>query len=224
MDMLIDGRPAPASRSAGAKGEFLLPRDVPIWLAARPWLDVRSNDEHTLISYRLALALLDRHKEADDAVVLPAILLHDVGWKVFPPEKIVLAVGPNAKYPELQRQHEIEGARIARAELEQLDCHVDIDRVVAIIDGHDTRKAALSLEDAIMKDADKLWRFTGHGIATIGDWFGIAPKDTVAMLESFVLPSLITDTGRIMAAALLAEGAAAASMAGLLALRKCDHG
>jgi hypothetical protein len=223
MDMFIDGRPVPASSGAGAMSEFLHSRDVPIWLAARPWLDVRSNDEHTLISYRLGLALLDRHKEADDAVVLPAILLHDVGWKVFPPEKIVLAVGPNAKYPELQRQHEIEGARIARAELQRLDRHLDIDRVIAIIDGHDTRKAALSLEDAIMKDADKLWRFTGHGIATIGDWFGTAPKDTLAMLENFVLPSLITDAGRIMAAALLAEGEAAASITGLLGLKECRH-
>jgi hypothetical protein len=202
---------------------FLLPRDIPVWLAARPWLDVRSNDEHTLISYRLGLALLDQHEAADSAIVLPAILLHDVGWKMFPPEKLALAVGPNAKYPELQRQHEIEGARIARAELERLGGRIDIDRVIAIIDGHDTRKEALSLEDALMKDADKLWRFTGHGIATIGSWFGSEPKDTVAMLRDFVLPSLITDTGRVMAASLLAEGAAAAWMSDLLLLETCDH-
>lgn len=203
---------------------FLLPRDVPIWLAARPWLDVRSNDEHTLISYRLGRALLDLHVEADSAIVLPAILLHDVGWKMLPPEKLALAVGPNAKHPEFQRQHEIEGARIARAELERLDLYVDIDRVVAIIDGHDTRKGALSLEDALMKDADKLWRFTGHGIATIGAWFGSNPKDTVTMLEDFVVPSLISHAARVMAAALLAEGAAAAWMRDLLAMETCDHG
>ena len=46
--------------------------------------------------------------------MLPAVLLHDVGWKMFPEEKLAYAVGPNAKYPELQREHEIEGARIAR--------------------------------------------------------------------------------------------------------------
>ena len=93
--------------------------------------------------------------------MLPAILLHDVGWKMFPPERLAHAVGPNARYPELQRQHEIEGARIARAELKRLALRrIDIDRVIAIIDGHDTRKDALSLEDALMKDADKLWRFT----------------------------------------------------------------
>ena len=221
MDRFIDGGPMPGgARQSG----FLLPRDVPIWLAARPWLDVRSNDEHTLIAYRLGQALLGIHPAADAAVVLPAILLHDVGWKMFPPDRLALAIGPNAKYPELQRQHEIEGARIARAALTQLDLpHVDIGRVIEIIDGHDTRKAPLSLEDALMKDADKLWRFTGHGIATIGGWFGSEQKDTVAMLEDFVLPSLLTEAGRAMAAALLAEGAAAAWMKDLMTIEGTSH-
>jgi hypothetical protein len=144
---------------------FLEPDDYAIWLQAKHWLNVRSNDEHTLISYRLARALLRRHPEAGDRIVLPAILLHDVGWKMFPEEKLALAVGPNAKYPELQRAHEVEGARIARDILDALTIPIiETGRVIEIIDGHDTRKHALSLEDALMKDADKLWRFTDHGV------------------------------------------------------------
>jgi len=198
---------------------FLMARDVPIWLAARPWLDVRSNDAHTLISYRLGQALLKLHRGADDAVVLPAILLHDVGWKMFPQDMLAQAVGPNARYPELQRQHEIEGARIAGAELRRLAIPgLDVARIVEIIDGHDTRKHALSREDALMKDADKLWRFTPHGVTTIGGWFGTAPKDTLAMLEDFVLPSLLTDAGKAMAEALLAADSASAWMDDLMAL------
>ena len=92
---------------------FLREADLPIWLAARPWLDVRSNDEHTLISYRLGQALLRVYPDVDPSVVLPAILMHDVGWKKFPPEQLAHAVGPNPKYPELQRAHEIEGVKIA---------------------------------------------------------------------------------------------------------------
>ena len=38
-----------------------------------------------------------------------------------------------------------------------------------------------------MKDADKLWRFSPHGIATIGSWYDMPARETVAMLESFVL-------------------------------------
>jgi CRISPR/Cas system-associated endonuclease Cas3-HD len=56
-------------------------RDHTLWKAAKPWLNVRSNDEHTLISYALGQALLALIEEADEAVVLPAILLHDTGWK-----------------------------------------------------------------------------------------------------------------------------------------------
>ena len=93
-----------------------------------------------LIAYRIGQALLKRHPEADERIVLPAVLLHDVGWKMFPEEKLAYAVGPNAKYPELQREHEIEGARIAREILDHLTIpKVDIGRVVEIINGHDTR-------------------------------------------------------------------------------------
>ena len=40
-----------------------------------------------------------------------------------------------------------------------------------IVDGHDSRPEALSLEDAIVKDADKLWRFTESGVRVChGGW------------------------------------------------------
>jgi hypothetical protein len=63
-----------------------------------------------------------------------------------------------------------------------------------------------------MKDADKIWRFTAHGIDRLCTWFETSPRETVAMLESFVLPKLITQTGRTMARALLADGVAVAWM------------
>ena len=192
---------------------ILIESDIPIWRAAKPWLDVRSNDEHTLISYRLGRALLRAHPEVDDRIVLPAILLHDVGWRVFPEELLAKAVGPAAKYPELQRAHEIESVRIARTELNRLAApNIDIDRVIAIIDGHDTRPQAHSPEDALMKDADKLWRFTTHGIDKLCIWFETPEKETVAMLESYVLPQLLTETAKTMAQAMLADGFAIAWM------------
>ena len=201
----------------GSHDGFLRDEDLPVWLAARPWLDVRRNDEHTLISYRLGQALLRIYRDVDAAVVLPTILMHDVGWKRFPPEQLAQAVGPNPRYPELQRAHEIEGVKIATEALDRLAIPRPLrDRILAIIDGHDTRKTATSQEDAVMKDADKLWRFTAHGITTIGGWFDMSAKETVAMLESFVLPSMLTDAGRVMAEALIATGEAGAWMDDLL--------
>lgn len=196
---------------------FLRQQDLPIWLAAQPWLDVRSNDAHTLISYRLGQALLRIHPELDESVVLPAILMHDVGWKKFPIEQLAQAVGPNPKYPELQRAHEIEGVKIAREAFAALAIPgLQTDRILEIIDGHDTRRLAISPEDATMKDADKLWRFTAHGIATIGGWYGMPVRETVAMLENFVLPSMLTDAGKAMAQALIAAGEASAWLDDLL--------
>ena len=203
---------------------FLVPRDVPLWLAARPWLDVRSNDEHTLISYRLAQALLKAIPEADEAVVLPAVLLHDTGWKMMPKEKLALAVGPKPQFPELQREHEIAGVAIARDILSHLNLGLDDAQILEIIDGHDTRKTAISLNDAVMKDADKLWRFTSHGVATISGWFETPAKATLAMLEDFVMPSFLTDTGKTMASALLAEGMATAYLEDLMTLKEDHHG
>lgn len=180
--------------------ETLDVRDLPLWHEARAYLDVRSNDVHTLVAYGLARALCAEHPDANPAVVLPAILLHDVGWKRVDPALLSEAVGPNAKHPELVRVHEIEGVRIARAILERHRPEgVDIDEVLAIIDTHDTVKTARSLNDAMVKDADKGWRFTPHGVVTIAGWFDDTQAATLDMLEDFVLPSMLTDAGRAMA-------------------------
>ena len=187
--------------------DTLLPRDETLWLEAKTYLDVRSNDVHTLISYRLARALCAEHPDANLSVVLPAILLHDVGWKRADPALLTAAVGPNPTRPDLVRQHEIDGVEIAGDILRRRRPEgVDIDAVLAIIDRHDTFKTATSLDDALVKDADKVWRFTPHGVATIGGWFGAPAGETLAMLEDFVLPSVLTNAGRHMARGFLAAG------------------
>ena len=110
--------------------DTLLPRDVPLWEEARKFLDVRSNDVHTLISYRLARTLLAEHEGADEAIVLPAILLHDVGWKKIDPDHLADAVGPDATRPELVRDHEVFGVIIAQDILRRHEPQgVDIDAV-----------------------------------------------------------------------------------------------
>jgi hypothetical protein len=194
----------------------MTPRDTALWQAAKPWLDVRSNDEHTAIAYHLGRALLDLIPDAEEAVVLPAILLHDTGWKMMPPEKLVRAVGPKPEFPELQRDHEVASVRIGQEILERLALGLNNAAILAIVDGHDTVRTARSVNDAVMKDADKLWRFTPHGVRTIGGWFQSPPADTLAMLQDFVLPSFLTAPGRAMAGAFLAEAQAMLAMDDLM--------
>lgn len=183
----------------------LLPRDLPLWQDARPFLDVRSNDVHTLISYAIARALLAEHPGVAESTVLPAILLHDVGWKRIDPALMLDAVGPNPTRKELVREHEIHSVAIAGEILRRhRPAGVDIDAVLAIIDRHDTLREASSPEDALVKDADKAWRCTPHGIATICGWFNAGAEEITAMLEDFVLPQMLTTPGRAMARASLA--------------------
>jgi HD domain len=182
-------------------------KDIPIWQAARPYLDVRSNDEHTLYSYALLKRLIEYTPEGDADVLLPAILLHDTGWKMIPADKILHAFGPNNKYPELTRQHELEGVAIAEKILTELRYpSVTIDKITAIIDGHDTTKTARSLDDALLKEADKLWRYTPHGIKTIQGWFEISKNEVLDILEDYVLPTILTEKGKILAKTFLSVG------------------
>ena len=181
-------------------------RDIPLWTDAKPYLDVRNNDEHTLVAYGLAQALLDEIPEAEESVVLPAILLHDVGWKRIDPDLLLDAIGKNPTRKDLVRDHELYGVEIAREILEKhRPDGVDIEAVLAIIDGHDTIKEARSLNDAVMKDADKGWRTTPHGMRIIRGWYNWSAIEYVDALEKVSLPFMLTDPGRAISKGLIAS-------------------
>ena len=68
-----------------------------IYRKAAPYLDTRQNDIHVSLSCDFARRLLAHYPKADEKIVLPAIVLHDVGWKMVPEEKQLNAFGPKAK-------------------------------------------------------------------------------------------------------------------------------
>lgn len=173
---------------------------------AAPYLDTRQNDIHVPLSYTFALRLLNHYPEADKEIVLAATLLHDVGWKVVPEDKQRGAFGPNVTDNEAQRLHEVEGARIAKEILESLKFSEEkTSRVTAIIDGHDTRQEALSLEDSLVKDADKLWRYTPIGVKIDHKRFGIEWDPYISYLETMVGQWFFTPEARKMAVEALTE-------------------
>lgn len=179
---------------------LLRDEDLAMWNAALPYLDVRNNDEHTLVAYGLAKALLELIPEADENIVLPAILLHDVGWKKIDPDLLLLAIGKNPTRKDLVRDHEVYGVEIARDIIASHgNSDIDVEAILAIIDGHDTNKTALSINDAIVKDADKGWRATAHGMRIIRGWYDISVMEYVETLEAVSLPFMLTDAGRAMA-------------------------
>jgi len=134
-----------------------------IFRLAKPYLRTRQNDIHTLISYGCALKLL-RLVRADENIVLPAVLLHDLGWSRVPEELQITAFGPGSANKDLNRVHEVEGAKMAAEILRQLDFPEGAVReITAIIEGHDSRPRALSANDMLVKDSDKLWRYSFKG-------------------------------------------------------------
>ena len=176
-----------------------------IWEQARGLLLVRSNDAHTLYSLALAASLLEKRPEANAKVVLPAIMLHDIGWSQIDPGEVLSAIAPGAGRTDLVVHHEKEGARLATEILGSLGVdEATTSPIIAIIDGHDTRSDAINAEDEIVKDADKLWRLTPHGLDTIMDWFGLRRDQALELAASRVLGRLFTPEADTVARALIA--------------------
>lgn len=150
-----------------------------IWRRAKPYLDTRYNDVHTEISIEFATILLEK-EGGDEDVVVPAIILHDVGWKRIPESEHHKGYGPEIKSLDVQKKHELESVHIAKRILEELRYDKDkIHEILQIIEGHDTRKVSRSLNESIVKDADKLWRFSREGFRIDCDRFNLKPVERV---------------------------------------------
>lgn len=170
-----------------------------IYEKAEPFLQTRFNALHTRISYHLA-AILVKKIGADPEVVFPAILLHDIGWSMIPESQRADAFGPNIKKPEIQRLHETEGARMAGEILIELEYpDTRIREIKKIITGHDTRPDSLNLNDAVVKDADKLWRYSSEGFAIDCERFGKTPRENLIWLIENLQKWFLTDDAKIMA-------------------------
>lgn len=173
-----------------------------IYRLAEPYWQTRSNEVHVPASYRLAQELLAAHPEADPDIVLPAILLHDVGYMVVPSEDHLkgLAGAISGWEPDITRRHEIQGAALAGEILGQLGWDPKRTRAIqVIVDGHDTRLEALSVEDQLVKDADKLWRYTPTAMRICHVWVKRTPADYLDWVQSEIDNWLFTDAARALA-------------------------
>jgi HD superfamily phosphodiesterase len=172
---------------------------------AEPYLRTRMNAIHTELSTRFAYQLLET-EAGDEDIVIPAILLHDVGWSQVPEEFQLKAFGPRMTLPEWNRVHELEGVRIAREILEEVGYDPrKTEEILAIIEGHDSRKEALSLNDKLVKDADKLWRYAREGVEINSRRYDYSFKEYLERLRSQLPVWFLTEAGRQIAEAELVE-------------------
>ena len=170
-----------------------------IYQFAKPYLSTRHNDVHTEMSMQFAYQLMSA-EGGQESIVIPAIILHDVGWKKVPEELHLKAFGPKATMPELNRVHEVEGVKIAKDILEKVNYDVEeMTQILEIIGGHDSRKQSISLNDRIVKDADKLWRFSREGFDIDNERFGESYAVGLNRLRKYLPVWFFTSTARKLA-------------------------
>jgi HD superfamily phosphodiesterase len=170
-----------------------------IWRLAKPFLETRDNVIHTQVACSFARKLLAA-EGGNEAVVIPAVILHDVGWKSVPEDLQLKAFGPGANNKEINRIHEVEGARVAAEILSKIGYDLALTQeIVEIVRGHDSRKVPLSLNDKIVKDSDKLWRFSAEALEVDPKRFGVDPAVHVRWLGLQIDKWFFTPTGKRLA-------------------------
>jgi HD superfamily phosphodiesterase len=184
-----------------------LSRYDPVWREAEPYMRARKNDVHIPISFHWAQRLLDHYTEADRDVCSLAILLHDIGWYSIDMDRIITEGfrSDNILQSDVRYLHEEEGVRLGTQVLRATGWSDEIiAQVCEIIDGHDTRPDPRHLNDRVVRDADKLWRYDVTGISVAADWFGVTPG-AYADRVGAELDKLETDLGRKLAEDTLTE-------------------
>ena len=137
-----------------------------IWELAQPYQDKREDTGHAETSLKYARQLLTLGQGNED-VVIPAIILHDVGYSQLPEERRMQIFDRNAKDEDrrtVQYEHQVESVKLAIKILREVQYPADLtDEILDIISQHDTRKGFISNNEGIVRDADKLWRTSKEG-------------------------------------------------------------
>ncbi|OGJ19950.1 hypothetical protein A3K73_03245 [Candidatus Pacearchaeota archaeon RBG_13_36_9] len=137
-----------------------------IWKKAEEMQDLRDDKGHakTVLEFAEKLAEIFR---ADKKIVIPAAIFHDTGY--FGMDKNSLKELMAGKLSEeeakiLKEEHMKEGAKLAEEILKELEYNPQlIGTIVKIIRYHDSESECSSIEEKIVRDADKLWRFSKIG-------------------------------------------------------------
>ncbi|MGD8984736.1 MAG: HD domain-containing protein [Desulfobacteraceae bacterium] len=169
---------------------------------AEPYLTTRGDLLHTQVAHECALLLMEK-EGGDRRIVEPAIILHDVGWSRLDPEEIKGAFGVRAAgetAARINRVHELGGAVIAGELLEELEYDPSlIDQIIPIVERHDSGHEPKSLEEKLVKDADKLWRFSQVGYRNEMERQKLTPLERYQFLVKNLPSWFFTKTAREIA-------------------------
>jgi putative nucleotidyltransferase with HDIG domain len=128
--------------------------------------DLRNDEGHALVVTKFA-GRLCKKLDADKSIVIPAAILHDMGYYGMDKELITrLMEGklPLEMAKKIKEQHMERGEKFAEKILKDANYESKlIEIIVRIIKNHDSDKECFCIEEKIVRDADKLWRFSDLG-------------------------------------------------------------
>ncbi|NDV19033.1 HD domain-containing protein [Pseudodesulfovibrio sp. JC047] len=137
-----------------------------IWEKALPYQDKRDDAGHAFITLEFAKQLVDLEQGKAD-VILPAIILHDTGWSQLSRAEWLVVFDTDST-PEqemvVRLRHQEESVKIAQRVLQEMEYpSIQTVEILEIIAEHDTRQGFISKNEGLVRDADKLWRFSKTG-------------------------------------------------------------
>lgn len=139
-----------------------------IWELALPYQDKRDDKEHAEITTSYALRLLES-EEGNENVIVPAIILHDIGWSQLTNDEKMAIFDHSATKDEklgVRYKHQDASVNLGKDILNQINYpQTLIEEILDIISQHDTREGFISQNEGLVRDADKLWRFSKTGFA-----------------------------------------------------------
>jgi len=166
---------------------------IKIWKESRQFQGARGflDKKHGIFVFCAAKELCALIPNANNEVVIPAAIMHDIGYSRCSDEELI-AVNEmrNGRLGELcdlaKRNHMVYGAEMAQAILDRVNYDPRlIDSIVGIIARHDLQDDCISLDESIVRDADKVWRYTRYALAN-----KTSPAQNIAQVYRYFLENL----------------------------------
>lgn len=155
---------------------------------------------HIKTASQLAMDIISK-EGGNERIIIPAVILHDTGWHLFSYEEEKKARRITRKLDEIEltHKHEVESSCIAEKILSDINYPDDEKaQILRIITYHDTKTMPESKEDAIVKDADRLSRYTPECFEMFCNKLDKTKEEFFEILNLHIENWLHTDTAKFL--------------------------
>ncbi|MFT4312911.1 MAG: HD domain-containing protein [Candidatus Woesearchaeota archaeon] len=150
-----------------------------LWKLSADRQDLRNDYGHAKVVTKFAEELAIK-LNADLTIVIPAAILHDTGYFGYSQKTLFDLMSKKLDVQtekRIKHEHMLRGAEFAKTILTQLKYDpLKIKSITHIILFHDSTEKTMSIEEQIVRDADKLWRYSDKGF-----WIDVKRRNSKPM-------------------------------------------